>query len=89
MSTQKEGLFIFVVVACDGRHAGKPKSWEEAHEEAAEWLDKPVGDLLGSYGQQYGRENWDTGDGREARVEPDGAYEEFMRNEFGDDWEEQ
>ena len=88
MSTQKEGLFIFVITACDGRHAGEPKSWEDAHKEAAEWLGRPVERLLNSYGQQYGRENWEAMDGQEVRVEPDGQYEEFMRNEFGDDWAE-
>ena len=52
---------------------------------AAEWLDKPIEVLLGSYEEQYGRERWETGYGQVTSVEVVGEHDAFMKAEFGDE----
>lgn len=77
--------YMFVVTACDGRHEHKHGTWEEAHADAAKWLDKPLESLLGSYEEQYGRGRWETAYGQVTSVEVVGEYDAFVAAEFGDE----
>ena len=83
MSEEKK--YMFVVTACDGRHEHKHCDWEEAHYDAARWLDKDAAILLLSHEKQWGREMWEGPDGQTTRVELVGAYDALMKAEFGDD----
>ena len=80
-----EKQYMFVITACDGRHESEPGTWEEAHQLAANWHDKPLTTMLESHGRMYSSEEWEGMDGQITRVEVVGAYDALMKAECGDE----
>ena len=85
MNNEDGNLYMFVVVACDGRHEGKHGTWEEAHADAAKWLGRDVEWLLSSYDDPHPREVWEGGSGQVTRVEMVGAHAALMNGECDED----
>tara|TARA_R110000851_G_C12737740_1_gene530495 strand:+ start:201 stop:467 length:267 start_codon:yes stop_codon:yes gene_type:complete len=86
MGDNEDGsLYMFVIIAADGRHEFEHKLWVGAHKDAAKWHDRDLEQMLESYNDQYGREVWEGMDGQVTRVEMVGAYADLMNGECDDD----
>ena len=79
----EEKKYMFVVTACDSRHEHTHGTWEEANQDAADWHGKDVNHMVLSSSTADGE--WEGMDGQVTRIEEVGAYDAFMKAEFGDD----
>ena len=82
--SEEDKKYMFVVTACDGRHEHKAcDTYAEALQDAADWHGKDVNHMVLSSSTADGE--WEGMDGQITRIEEVGAYDAFMKAEFGDD----